>query len=101
MASEIGVGIGGKIGWMWGREGGKITSLELYAITVLVKHLSDMDTSLLREVPLVPANAQIFSLKKTSIYRPLRANSYKCNLFITDTPVMTVCIQMFVVTDQS
>ena len=65
-------------------------------------------TSLIRTVHLVPRNAHTFFVKITSIIRttdtksrPQRENSYKLNLFITDTPMMTVLIQydfLFVVT---
>ena len=63
------------------------------------------DTSLIRTVH-CPGKMPIHSIIRTTDTksRPQRENSYKLNLFITDTPMMTVLIQhdfLFVVTYQS
>ena len=89
----------------------------LYSRTSPYRHLSNIDTSLIRTVHLVPGKCPYILCKNNLLLygpsiiqttdtksQPQWENSYRLNLFIMDTPMMTVLIQhdfLFVVTYQS
>lgn len=77
----------------------------IYSRTSPYWHLSNTDSSLgPGKMPIHFCKNNLYNTDNDTKSRSQRENSYKLNLFITDTPMMTVLIQhdfLFIVTYQS